>query len=155
MENNNDFEKALELNERIHESGVAQDHSPERAVELPTDEVNIEASERTFSDELIECQTVNDLKTEVEQPAVTDEQRDIVQKSIRTFRELTNVPDVHKALEAEGLTVDFKKVFKEWYDSTTWEQGEDVIRPMTEEEKANAAVACACTDCVDAADHVD
>jgi len=62
---------------------------------------------------------------------------------------------VQKALEAEGLTVDFNKVFKEWHDSTTWEPGEDIIRPMTEEEKANTAVACACTDCVEAADTVD
>jgi len=41
MENNQEFTTALELNERIQESVVVRDQSPEQAVELPTDEINI------------------------------------------------------------------------------------------------------------------
>jgi hypothetical protein len=88
MENNNDFEKALELNERIHESVVAQDHSPERAVELPTDEVNIEAAVKTFTHgPITDSVTVstnveineklNDLMTEID-PFASEDENEVV-----------------------------------------------------------------------------
>jgi hypothetical protein len=106
-------------------------------VELPTDEINIEKA--------------------AEVDAAIAYQRELVQQYISTLKELTNNPEVQKALEFEGLTVDFEKVNQTWNDGIGFDTGIDdaIVRPLTEEEKVATedAVACACTDCVEAADN--
>ena len=146
-------------------------------VELPTDEINVEKAEevtKAIEESGITLDAVNtaveNLKDAGKKTAyamgVADGQRELVQQSMLTLKELTNNPEVKKALEAEGLTLDYEAIrnfttVKEevgaWPDKAGWKEAPEgfrrLIRPLTDEEKeAVEGGTCACTDCVESTD---
>lgn len=93
---------------------IKKDAEEAPLVELPTDEINIEKA--------------------AEVDAAIAYQRELVQQYISTLKELTNKPEVKKALEFEGLTVDFEKVNQTWNEGIGFGTGIDdaIVRPLTE-----------------------
>ena len=123
-------------------------------VELPTDEINVEKAEEVTK--AIEESGITFDETPMFSPELL-QSKTIVQQSMATLKELTNNPEVQKALEAEGLTVDFSKVNQTWNDGTGFGVGLETgatIRPLTDEEAeaVTSGGTCACTDCVESTD---
>ena len=123
----------------------------QQMVELPTDEINVEKAEEvtkaieesgiTFADPM-----------ELAPVTLSDKGAAFVQQSMATLKELTNNPEVQKALESEGLTVDYSKVQAILDDEVTSTSG--LIRPLTPEEAdAVEGGTCACNDCVESTDN--
>jgi phage pi2 protein 07 len=103
-------------------------------VELPTDEINVVKAEEV--------------------------QKELVQQSISTLKELTNNPEVQKALESEGLTVDYAAINQTWNDGTGFANAAPLLKALAEKAEATVTepeteevVARACTDCVEDADN--
>ena len=132
----------------------------QQMVELPIDEINVEKAEEvtkaieesgiTFGETTL---TYADGTTEpitvFPYPA---EAGGLVQQSMSALKELTNNPEVQKALESEGLTVDYSKVQAILDDEVTSTSG--LIRPLTPEEAdAVEGGTCACNDCVESTDN--
>jgi len=156
--------------EKLQVTPVSQYASWQEApmVELPTDEINIEKAEEVTKAIEESGITFDDVNIAVENPkdsgkktayamGVADGQRELVQQSMSTLKELTNNPEVQKALESEGLTVDYGTVHEAFkaggFDEKGEEKGEGFIRPLTPEEKASAeGGTCVCTDCVESTD---
>ena len=157
-------------------SAYASWQTEEPLVELPTDEINIEKAEEvgrvinSVEDHLL-LEAVENLKDSGKKMAyamgVADGQRELVQQSMSTLKELTNSPEVQKALESEGLTVDYSKVqailnaeevnvkeeLGKFLDKVEWKEKNAIIRPLTEEEKAAVeGGTCVCDDCVESLD---
>lgn len=159
-------------------SAYASWQTEEPLVELPTDEINIEKAEEvgrvinSVEDHLL-LEAVENLKDSGKKMAyamgVADGQRELVQQSMSTLKELTNSPEVQKALESEGLTVDYeairnaasvnvKEELGKFLDKAEWKEKNAIIRPLTEEEKAAveggtcAYDDCAYDDCVESTD---
>jgi hypothetical protein len=139
-------------------------------VELPTDEINVEKAAEvtkeiesgitfgevtlTHSDGTSEPITVFPYPQEGSREELRG--KTLVQQSMSTLKELTNNPEVQKALESEGLTVDYGKVHEAYNATGELEATSGLIRPLTEEEKeAVEGGTCACTDCVEADNDVD
>ena len=133
----------------------------QQMVELPIDEINVEKAEEvtkaieesgiTFGETTL---TYADGTTEpitvFPYPA---EAGGLVQQSMSALKELTNNPEVQKALESEGLTVDYGKV-QAILNSDELTSASGLIRPLTPEETAAVeGGTCACTDCVESTDN--
>ena len=123
----------------------------QQMVELPIDEINVEKAEEvtkaieesgiTFADPM-----------ELAPVTLSDKGAAFVQQSMSALKELTNNPEVQKALESEGLTVDYSKVQAILDDEVTSTSG--LIRPLTPEEAdAVEGGTCACNDCVESTDN--
>ena len=123
----------------------------QQMVELPIDEINVEKAEEvtkaieesgiTFADPM-----------ELAPVTLSDKGAAFVQQSMSTLKELTNNPEVQKALESEGLTVDYSRVQAILDDEVTSTSG--LIRPLTPEEAdAVEGGTCACNDCVESTDN--
>ena len=136
-------------------SAYASWQTEEPLVELPTDEINVEKAEEvtkaieesgiTFADPM-----------ELAPVTLSDKGAAFVQQSMSTLKELTNNPEVQKALESEGLTVDYGKVHVAFNANDEVISMTDIIRPLTPEEADADAVeggTCACTDCVESTDN--
>ena len=135
--------------------------SLETDVELPTDEINIEKAEEvtkaieesgiTFGEvELTRADGTKEPITVYPYPA---EAGGLVQQSMSTLKELTNIPEVQKALESEGLTVDYGKVQAILNADDEVISTSGLIRPLTPEEAdAVEGGTCACNDCVESTD---
>ena len=144
-------------------SAYASWQTEEPLVELPTDEINIEKAEEvtkaieesgiTFADPI-----------GLAPVTLSDKGAALVQQSMSTLKELINNPEVQKALESEGLTVDYeairnaasvnvKEELGKFLDKAGWKEKNAIIRPLTEEEKAAIeGGTCACDDCVESTD---
>ena len=130
-------------------SAYASWQTEEPLVELPTDEINVEKAEEVTK--AIEESGI----TFDEAPVFSPERlqiKTIVQQSMSTLKELINNPEVQKALESEGLTVDYGKVQAILNaDEVTSTSG--MIRTLTPEEAdAVEGGTCACNDCVESTD---
>ena len=133
-------------------SAYASWQTEEPLVELPTDEINIEKAEEvtkaieesgiTFADPI-----------GLAPVTLSDKGAALVQQSMSTLKELINNPEVQKALESEGLTVDYSKVQAILNaDEVTSTSG--MIRTLTPEEAdAVEGGTCACNDCVENTDN--
>jgi hypothetical protein len=146
-------------------SAYASWQTEEPLVELPTDEINVEKAEEvtkaieesgiTFGETtLTHLDGTKEPITVYPYPA---EAGGLVQQSMSALKELTNNPEVQKALESEGLTVDFSKVNQTWNDGTGFGVGLETgatIRPLTDEEAeaVTSGGTCACTDCIEETD---
>jgi hypothetical protein len=142
-------------------SAYASWQTEEPLVELPTDEINIEKAEEvgrvinSVEDHLL-FEAVENLKDSGKKMAyamgVADGQRELVQQSMSTLKELTNNPEVQKALESEGLTVDYSKV-QAILNAEEVTSTSGMIRTLTPEEAdAVEGGTCACNDCVESTD---
>lgn len=146
-------------------SAYASWQTEEPLVELPTDEINVEKAEEvtkaieesgiTFGETtLTHSDGTKEPITVFPYPA---EAGGLVQQSMATLKELTNNPEVQKALESEGLTVDYTKVkgmITDCLDEAEWKDQPAIIRELTDEEKASVeGGTCACDDCVEATDN--
>ena len=128
----------------------------QQMVELPTDEINVEKAEEVTK--AIEESGITFDETPFTYPQdgsrVELRVKTIVQQSMSTLKELINNPEVQKALESEGLTVDYSKVQAILNaDEVTSTSG--MIRTLTPEEADADAVeggTCACNDCVESTD---
>jgi hypothetical protein len=126
----------------------------EPMVELPTDEINIEKAEEVTK--AIEESGITFDETPFTYPQdgsrVELRGKTLVQQSMATLKELINNPKVQKALESEGLTVDYSKVQAILNaDEVTSTSG--MIRTLTPEEAdAITGGTCACDDCVESTD---
>lgn len=156
-------------------SAYASWQTEEPLVELPTDEINVEKAEEVTKAIEESGITFDAVNTAVEnlkdsgkkiayQMGVADgvrgklypypaEAGGLVQQSMSTLKELTNNPEVQKALESEGLTVDYSKVQAILNaDEVTSTSG--MIRTLTPEEAdAVEGGTCACTDCIEETDN--
>ena len=151
-------------------SAYASWQTEEPLVELPTDEINVEKAEEvtkaieesgiTFGETtLTHLDGTKEPITVYPYPA---EAGGLVQQSMATLKELTNNPEVQKALESEGLTVDYSKVHEAFnakaevgalLDKAEWKEKTEIIRELTDEEKAAVeGGTCACNDCVESTD---
>ena len=79
----------------------------QQMVELPTDEINVEKAEEVTK--AIEESGITFDEPPMFSPELL-QSKTIVQQSMSTLKELINNPEVQKALESEGLTVDYSKV---------------------------------------------
>ena len=145
-------------------SAYASWQTEEPLVELPTDEINIEKAEEvgrvinSVEDHLL-LEAVENLKDSGKKMAyamgVADGQRELVQQSMSTLKELTNSPEVQKALESEGLTVDYSKV-QAILNAEEVTSTSGMIRTLTPEEAdAVEGGTCACNACNDCIDETD
>lgn len=73
----------------------------------------------------------------------------VLAKSMTIVKELTDNPSIQAALEAQGLTVDVKKLLSDYLVTAGFKPSNDIIRPLTDEEKVQAEGTCACDDCLD------
>jgi hypothetical protein len=147
----------------------------EPLVELPTDEINV-AKAKEIDQALAESAT--SMAVELDNAATmllthvdgTSEEvkvfkypqdgsrqelqgKTLLQQSISTLKELTDNSEVQKALESEGLTVDYAKINQFWNDGTGFASVAATIRPLNEEEEAAVeGGTCACTDCIESTD---
>jgi hypothetical protein len=122
----------------------------EPLVTLPTDEINIEKAAEI--DAVIGGQGTMTHQDGTSEPITVfpypaDKQKELVQQSISTLKELTNSPEVKKALESEGLTVDYAAINQSWNDGTGFKVPE--ATPVAMEPETEEVVACACTDCAE------
>ena len=127
----------------------------QQMVELPTDEINVEKAEEV-------TKAIEESGITIDEPPFTYPQdgsrvelrgKTLVQQSMSTLKELTNNPEVQKALESEGLTVDYSTVQAILNaDEVTSTSG--MIRTLTPEEAdAVEGGTCACNDCVESTDN--
>ena len=134
-------------------SAYASWQTEEPLVELPTDEINIEKAEEvtkaieesgiTFADPI-----------GLAPVTLSDKGAALVQQSMSTLKELINNPEVQKALESEGLTVDYSKVQAILNADDEVISSSGLIRPLTPEEAdAVEGGTCACNDCVEETDN--
>ena len=126
----------------------------QQMVELPTDEINVEKAEEVTK--AIEESGITFDETPFTYPQdgsrVELRVKTIVQQSMSTLKELINKPEVQKALESEGLTVDYSRVQAILDDEVTSTSG--LIRPLTPEEAdAVEGGTCACNDCGESTDN--
>lgn len=127
----------------------------QQMVELPTDEINVEKAEEVTK--AIEESGITFDETPFTYPQdgsrVELRGKTLVQQSMSTLKELTNNPEVQKALESEGLTVDYGKA-QAILNADELASASGLIRPLTPEEaNATEGGTCACTDCVEATDN--
>ena len=129
----------------------------QQMVELPTDEINVEKAEEVKK-------AIEESGITFDEPPFTYPQagsrvelrgKTIVQQSVAILKELINNPEVQKALESEGMTVDYSKVQAilnaDEVTSTSGTSG--MIRTLTPEEAdAVEGGTCACNDCVESTD---
>ena len=121
----------------------------QQMVELPIDEINVEKAEEVTK--AIEESGITFDETPVFSPELL-QSKTVVQQSMSALKELTNNPEVQKALESEGLTVDYSKVKAILDDEVTSTSG--MIRTLTPEEAdAVEGGTCACNDCVESTDN--
>ena len=133
-------------------SAYASWQTEEPLVELPTDEINVEKAEEVTKAIEESGITFDETPFTYLQDGSRVELRGIVQQSMSTLKELINNPEVQKALESEGLTVDYSRVQAILDDEVTSTSG--LIRPLTPEEAdAVEGGTCACNDCVESTDN--
>ena len=121
----------------------------QQMVELPIDEINVEKAEEVTK--AIEESGITFDEAPVFSPELL-KSKTIVQQSMSALKELTNNPEVQKALESEGLTVDYSKIQAILDDEVTSTSG--LIRPLTPEETDGVEGGiCACNDCVESTDN--
>ena len=101
----------------------------QQMVELPTDEINVEKAEEVTK--AIEESGITFDEAPVFSPELL-KSKTIVQQSMSALKELTNNPEVQKALESEGLTVDYSRVQAILDDEVTSTSG--LIRPSTDND---------------------
>lgn len=125
-------------------------------IELPTDEINIEKAEEVTKAIEESGITFDETPFTYPQDGSRGELRGktLVQQSMSTLKELTNSPEVQKALESEGLTVDYSKVQAILNSDDELASASGLIRPLTPEEMAAVeGGTCVCTDCVEETDN--
>ena len=123
----------------------------QQMVELPIDEINVEKAEEVTK--AIEESGITFDEAPVFSPELL-KSKTIVQQSMSALKELTNNPEVQKALESEGLTVDYGKVQAILNADDEVISTSGIIRPLTPEEAdAVEGGTCACTDCVESTDN--
>ena len=127
--------------------------SLETDVELPTDEINIEKAEEVTK-AIEESGITFDDPMGLAPVTLSDKGAALVQQSMSTLKELTNIPEVQKALESEGLTVDYGKVQAILNADDEVISTSGLIRPLTPEEAdAVEGGTCACNDCGESTDN--